>query len=214
MAPSSPGSYDATVFDLVTGSDGLNRCWWGASSLDYAAYHDEEWGFPVDDDRTLFEKLCLEGFQSGLAWITILRKRQNFRSAFHGFDIAAVASMDGSDVERLLEDPGIVRHRGKITSTINNAQRTLEVIDELGSFAAFAWRFEPASSDIGNTCTQESAALSKELKQRGYTWVGPTTMYAFMQAMGLVNDHLDGCHVRPLAERARSQFEPPSPVSA
>lgn len=201
------------MFEVVAGDDGRTRCWWGASSPDYADYHDHEWGFPVDDDRMLFEKLCLEGFQSGLAWITILRKRDNFRAAFHRFDIPAVARMDDGDVERLLNDAGIVRHRGKITSTINNAQRTLELIEDFGSLAAFVWQYEPSSSSVRDTTTPESTALSKDLKKRGFTWVGPTTMYAFMQAMGLVNDHLDDCDARIASEQARRRFGPPSPVS-
>lgn len=202
----------ATMFEVVTGKDGQARCWWGASAPDYMHYHDNEWGFPVAEDRVLFEKLCLEGFQSGLSWITVLRKRDNFRAAFHDFDIASVAAMGGTDVNRLLNDAGIIRHRGKITATINNAQRTLELRDEVGSLAAFVWQFEPAHSDVANTFTTESTALSKELKRRGFTWVGPTTMYAFMQAMGLVNDHLEGCATRPAALRARRDFKPPSPV--
>lgn len=201
------------MFEVIPGEDGLPRCWWGASSSDYAAYHDTEWGFPVADDRTLFEKVCLEGFQSGLSWITVLRKRDNFRTAFHGFDPTSVAAMDTRDVDRLMTDSGIIRHRGKINSTINNAQRTLALIDEIGSLGAFVWQFEPARSSVRDSRTPESTALSKELKKRGFTWVGPTTMYAFMQAMGLVNDHLEGCHVRPKAVRARQEFQPPSPVS-
>ncbi len=201
------------MFEVVTTDDGVARCWWGASSSEYADYHDVEWGFPVDDDRMLFEKLSLEGFQSGLAWITILRKRDNFRAAFHDFEIAAVAAMDESDVEILLEDRGIVRHRGKITSTINNAQRSLELIDEVGSLAAYVWQYEPESSNVSDAHTPESRALASDLKRRGFSWVGPTTMYAFMQAMGLVNDHLEGCDARTRCLEARLRFDPPSPVS-
>ncbi len=199
------------MFDVTFGEDGLPRCWWGASTPDYQDYHDTEWGFPVGDDRTLFEKMCLEGFQSGLAWITILRKRDNFRAAFHGFAIDRVAAMGPDDVERLMEDTGIVRHRGKIESTIYNAGRALDLIADTGSLAAFVWQYEPAGSSVQDTKTPESTLLSKELKRRGFTWVGPTTMYAFMQAMGLVNDHLEACHVRRPAMQARKDFRPPVP---
>lgn len=191
------------------GDDGLARCWWGASTPEYSSYHDAEWGFPVGDDRRLFEKMSLEGFQSGLSWLTILRKRDNFRDAFHDFDIGAVAAMGPADVDRLLADAGIVRHRGKIESTINNARRTMELIETEGSLAAFCWRFEPTASSVEDSQTPESVALSKDLKGRGFTWVGPTTMYAFMQAMGLVNDHLPDCHVHPAVEAARHEFERP-----
>ncbi|MFQ5522637.1 MAG: DNA-3-methyladenine glycosylase I [Acidimicrobiia bacterium] len=197
------------MFNVDTGEDGLPRCWWGCSPPEYARYHDTEWGYPVTDDRVLFEKLCLEGFQSGLSWLTILRKRDNFRAAFHNFDIAQVAAMDGGDVERLLQDPGIVRHRGKIESTINNARRCLELIEEQGSFAAFVWRYESETSDVRDTKTPESEALARDLKKRGFTFVGPTTAYAFMQAMGLVNDHLEGCHVRELVAAAREALARP-----
>lgn len=202
------------MFEVVTGDDGLARCWWGASSPLYAAYHDTEWGFPVGDDSRLFEKLSLEGFQSGLAWITILRKRDAFREAFHGFDIPRVAAMTDADVERLLADATIVRHRAKIESTINNAQRALELIDSDGSLAAFFWAFEPVSSSVEQSVSPESRAMAKELKRRGFTWVGPTTMYAFMQAMGLVNDHLPECHVHQPAAAARNAFERPAVRSA
>ena len=192
--------------DLVIGDDGLARCWWGASTPDYVEYHDREWGFGVVDDHRLFEKICLEGFQAGLSWLTILRKRDNFRAAFAGFDPAVVAEFDESDVERLLADAGIVRHQGKIRSTINNAGRALELIHGFGSLAAYFWphaEFGAAPTTIDST-TAASTALSKDLKRRGWSFVGPTTVYAFMQAMGLVNDHLDGCHVRGEAETARS----------
>jgi DNA-3-methyladenine glycosylase I len=192
---------------VVIGDDGQGRCWWGDSTDDYRAYHDTEWGFGVTDDHRLFEKLCLEGFQSGLSWLTILRKRENFRSAFAGFDPAVVATFTEDDVARLLGDAGIVRHAGKIRSTINNAGRAMELIDEFGSLAAYFWpnaTFGPAGSHVLPT-SEASTALAKDLKKRGWTFVGPTTVYAFMQAMGLVNDHLDGCWVRDQAERARTE---------
>ena len=197
------------MFTVETGEDGEDRCWWGVSTPDYIVYHDEEWGYPVADDRTLFEKLCLEGFQSGLAWITILRKRENFRRAFHGFAISKVAEMDPADVEHLLQDAGIVRHRGKIESTINNARQAQILIADEGSLAHFFWSYEPDTSNIADSQTPESTEMSKELKRRGFTWVGPTTAYAFMQAMGLVNDHLEGCYVREKALAARSVFAKP-----
>jgi DNA-3-methyladenine glycosylase I len=192
--------------DLVIGDDGLARCWWGASTPDYVEYHDNEWGFGVSEGDRLFEKICLEGFQSGLSWLTILRKRENFREAFSGFDPVTVAGFDEADVQRLLADAGIVRHQGKIRSTINNAGRALELIDEFGSLACYFWphaEFGPPPTMIASA-TASSAEISKDLKRRGWSFVGPTTIYAFMQAMGLVNDHLDGCHVRPVAEVARS----------
>jgi DNA-3-methyladenine glycosylase I len=191
--------------NLVPGDDGQPRCSWGASTPDYATYHDNEWGFGVVDDNRLFEKLCLEGFQSGLSWLTILRKRENFRAAFADFDPTEVAAFGEADVDRLLADAGIVRHQGKIRSTINNAHRALELIDEFGSLAAYAWphaTFGEAPTEIAAT-TATSTAISKDLKRRGWTFVGPTTVYAFMQAVGLVNDHLDGCWVRDTAERGR-----------
>ena len=201
---------------LVRGDDGKDRCSWGASTPDYAAYHDREWGFPVTDDHRLFEKICLEGFQSGLSWLTILRKRENFRRAFRRFDFALVARFSGRDVERLLGDAGIIRHRGKILSTINNARQALLLRREKGSLHAYFWGFEPAPGSrpkrltraalMKMTTSPESVALSKDLKKRGFTFVGPTTAYAFMQAMGLVNDHLEGCHVREAALRARRQL--------
>jgi DNA-3-methyladenine glycosylase I len=191
---------------LVLGEDGLQRCWWCGSTPDYAIYHDEEWGWPVHDDLRLFEKICLEGFQSGLSWLTILRKRDNFRKAFAEFDYHRVARFNQRSVERLLEDPGIVRHRGKIESTINNAKRAIEMEEEFGSLSAFFWEHVPPRSERPRKMTQgalkklsktpTSTALSKELKRRGWSFVGPTTVYAFMQAMGMVNDHLEGCSVR------------------
>ena len=197
----------------------MKRCWWPGEDELYIRYHDEEWGRPVADDRRLFEKICLEGFQSGLSWITILRKRDNFRKAFRNFDPAAVARFGARDVQRLLKDAGIIRHRGKIESTINNAKRALELIDEQGSLAAYFWSWEPESSKRPKkisretlktmSITEQSTALSKDLKKRGWTFVGPTTCYAFMQAMGLVNDHIHDCHVRAEIERARRIFTRP-----
>jgi DNA-3-methyladenine glycosylase I len=198
---------------LAPGPDGRLRCSWGVSTPDYVDYHDREWGFPVTDDRRLFEKLCLEGFQAGLSWLTILRKREAFRSAFAGFDPGAVAKFGARDVTRLLGDAGIVRHRGKIESTINNARHALALSAEHGSLSAYVWKFVPAAAERPErmtlaalramTKTPSSIALSKDLKRRGWTFVGPTTMYAFMQAMGLVDDHLEGCVIRPAAEAAR-----------
>jgi DNA-3-methyladenine glycosylase I len=205
---------------LVRSEDGVIRCFWGDSAPEYRAYHDTEWGFPVADDHRLFEKLCLEGFQSGLSWLTILRKREGFRRAFADFDFGGVAKFGERDVERLLADASIVRHRGKIEATVNNAQRALELVEEEGSLAAFVWRFEPKPSSrpkrltweallkLGET--PESRALAKELKRRGWRFVGPTTVYAFMQAMGLVNDHLHGCDAREPVEHARAAFTSPS----
>ncbi len=189
------------------------RCPWCGDDPLYRAYHDTEWGFPVRDDQRLFEKISLEGFQSGLSWLTILRKRENFRRAFDGFDVEKVARYTPRKVEKLVVDAGIIRHRGKIESTINNAARCADLIDEFGSLSAFVWRYEPEPAKRPKsvtlatlksvTFTPESTALSKDLKKRGWSFVGPTTMYAFMQAMGLVNDHLDDCFVRPLANRKR-----------
>ena len=197
---------------LVTGDDGVARCWWGASTPEYVAYHDREWGFPVGDDHLLFEKLSLEGFQAGLSWLTILRKREAFRAAFDGFDFTVVAGYDDADVARLLADAGIVRHRGKIEATINNAGRSIDLVDEYGSLAAFFWSFEPTRLAGGLPSeTAESRAMAKELKRRGFRFVGPTTAYAFMQAMGIVNDHLDGCATDAAVERARAAFVRPSP---
>jgi DNA-3-methyladenine glycosylase I len=194
--------------DLVTGEDGRPRCGWGTSAPDYIEYHDVEWGFGVTADVRLFEKICLEGFQSGLSWLTILRKRENFRRAFAGFDPGAVAIFDERDVERLLADAGIVRHQGKIRSTINNAQRALEMIERHGSMAAFFWPYAefhaPPPADVPAS-TDTSTRLSKELKRLGWSFVGPTTLYAFMQAMGLVNDHLEGCVAREPAEVSRRE---------
>lgn len=204
---------------LITGADGAVRCFWPGADPAYLHYHDHEWGLPVADDRKLFEKICLEGFQSGLSWLTILRKRENFRNAFDGFDFARIAGYGPDDVARLLADAGIVRHRGKIESTINNARRACEMAEEFGSLGAYFWRWEP---DIGGHPgrldlatlktlgkTPESIALSKDLKKRGWSFVGPTTAYAFMQAMGMVNDHIDGCCARTRTEAARAAFTRP-----
>jgi DNA-3-methyladenine glycosylase I len=204
---------------LMIGDDGLARCWWHAGVPEYQRYHDEEWGHPVVDDQRLFEKICLEGFQAGLSWLTILRKRDNFRRAFDGFDFEKVARYQQADVERLVADAGIIRHRQKIESTINNAARALELRTEFGSIAAYFWGFEPASHqrpeivDLAhlkaNPTTEVSKALSKDLKKRGWTFVGPTTVYAFMQAMGLVNDHLEGCCLRAQVEAERTRLKRP-----
>ena len=204
---------------LVRHADGVTRCWWPGEDPLYLRYHDREWGSPVTNDRRLFEKICLEGFQSGLSWLTILRKRQNFRDVFADFDIDRVARFGARDVTRLLKDEGIVRHRGKIESTINNAKRAAALRGEFGSLASYFWRWEPEPRSRPRRLTRdvlmqlartpESAALSKDLKRRGWTFVGPTTVYAFMQAMGLVNDHLDGCHVRDPIERIRARLRRP-----
>ncbi len=191
---------------LIRGEDGVARCSWGAGTLDYREYHDEEWGMPVVGDAPLFEKVCLEGFQSGLSWLTILRKRPHFRRAFRGFDPEAVARLNRRSVDRLLRDPGIVRHRGKIESTLNNARRALVLRDEFGSLAAYFWQFEPKRRACPSPVpakTDVSLTLSRDLKSRGWSFVGPTTMYAFMQTMGLVNDHLAGCAARGRCEAAR-----------
>jgi DNA-3-methyladenine glycosylase I len=197
----------------------MKRCSWPGEDPLYIRYHDEEWGRPVTNDTRLFEKICLEGFQAGLSWITILRKRENFRRAFKDFDAETVARFGAKDVQRLLKDEGIIRHRGKIESTINNAKRALDLIDEKGSLAAYFWSWEPAAADRPPKLTREvlmklattpqSVAMSKDLKKRGWSFVGPTTSYAFMQAMGLVNDHVDGCHVRVEIERSRKKFTRP-----
>lgn len=182
---------------LITGIDGKVRCRWCGDALDYVAYHDTEWGFPVTSDHRLFEKLCLEGFQAGLSWLTILRKREAFRRAFLGFDFTRVALMTDEDVERLVLDASIVRHRGKIQSTINNARRAIEAVHEFGSLSAYLWSFE----------RKDAKTLARALKKRGWTFVGPTTVHAFMQAMGMVNDHLEGCWVREACLNARTHVE-------
>ena len=205
---------------LVRNEDGVVRCWWGGGDhADYREYHDREWGMPVTDDRRLFEKLCLEGFQSGLSWLTILRKREGFRRAFADFDPEVVAGYGEREIERLLGDASIVRHRGKIEASINNARRLLELVETVGSLNAYVRGFEPLPADrpkrvtyawiAERGTTDASRALAKDLKRRGWAFVGPTTVYAFMQAMGLVNDHLDGCHARPVVEAARAQLARP-----
>ncbi|MGX5802549.1 DNA-3-methyladenine glycosylase I [Bradyrhizobium sp. Arg314] len=204
---------------ILDGTDGKARCFWHGNLPDYLRYHDHEWGRPVTDDRRLFEKICLEGFQSGLSWLTILRKRENFRDAFAGFDFDKVAAFTDEDVERLLGNAGIIRHRGKIVSTINNARRAREMVDEFGSLAAWFWKFEPGADERpsvvdlahlrANPTTAVSVRISKELKKRGWSFVGPTTVYAFMQAMGLVNDHLEGCYCRAEVEAERKKLKRP-----
>lgn len=191
--------------------DGQPRCHWCAATPQYTAYHDTEWGYPVADDVRLFEKLCLESFQSGLSWRTILEKRENFRHAFCGFDFHQMARFDEADTARLLNNPGIVRHRGKIEAVIHNARRAVELIEQEGSLAAFIWRFEPPTPPPPQIRAQspESQALAQALKQRGWKFLGPTTVYAFMQAMGLVNDHAPGCALRAKAEQARRIFKIP-----
>ncbi len=202
---------------LIERPDGEQSCWWHGELDDYRAYHDNEWGRPVVDDTRLFEKICLEGFQSGLSWLTILRKREGFRAAFAGFDIDKVAAFTDADVERCVLDANIVRHRGKINSTINNARRAQELRAEFGSLAAYFWAHEPDQSERpsviskGNIpgSTETSTKISKDLKKRGWSFVGPTTVYAFMQAMGLVNDHLEGCCFRDEIEKMRNDFKRP-----
>lgn len=199
--------------ETIVGADGKTRCRWSDAAPEFVNYHDTEWGFPVSDDRRLFEKLCLEGFQSGLSWRTILAKRENFRAAFHDFDFDRIARFTERDIERLLKDEGIVRHRGKIEAVINNAKRARELVKREGSLAAFLWRYEPSAKQLAKPQTvstsAESLALSKELKKQGWKFVGPTTVYSFMQAMGLINDHADGCVIRPKVERARKNFKRP-----
>ena len=208
-----------TIAGLFTDDANIPRCIWCQATPLYRHYHDSEWGFPVADERRLFEKICLEGFQAGLSWLTILNKRETFRSAFANFDAEQVARFDAHDVKRLLGDAGIVRHASKIASTINNARRVIELRREFGAFGAHVWRHEPAAASRPERLTlqavkamgtsPEAAALSKDLKKRGWTFVGPTTVYAFMQAMGLVNDHLEGCASREAALAARAAFTPP-----
>jgi len=191
---------------LITGTDNKPRCWWCGDDKDYIRYHDEEWGRPAHNDIHLFEKICLESFQSGLSWITILRKRNNFRTAFDGFDFHKISCYGDTDIERLLKNKGIVRHRGKIEATINNAHRAIALIAEIGSLAQYFWQFKPDESMRPHvmdyetvkklTKTPESTAMSKDLKKRGWKFIGPTTCYAFMQSEGIVNDHLEGCHIR------------------
>jgi DNA-3-methyladenine glycosylase I len=207
---------------LRTTEEGILRCWWGHEPADYRDYHDNEWGRPVSDDFRLFEKICLEGFQSGLSWLTILRKRENFRAAFAGFDFYKIAEFDEDSVVSLLQNAGIVRHRQKIEATINNAHRAIELVNELGSLAAYVWSFEPASREphIGKgdydhpipSITRTSQLLSKDLKKRGWKFFGPTTAYAFMQAMGMVNDHMEGCVCHQEIETLRAEFVRPLPL--
>jgi DNA-3-methyladenine glycosylase I len=206
----------ATARGLIAGEDGRRRCFWPGAHADYIAYHDHEWGRPVDDDVRLFEKLCLEGFQSGLSWLTILRKRESFRAAFAGFDFERIARWNARSVDRLLRDAGIVRHRGKIESVLNNARRTCELVDEVGSLADHVWAYMPPPAERPRALTRAavvklteapgSVALAKDLKRRGFSFVGPTTMYAFMQSMGMVNDHIEGCAFRAPVERERRAF--------
>ncbi|GBD85868.1 DNA-3-methyladenine glycosylase 1 [bacterium BMS3Abin02] len=192
---------------LRIGPDGVVRCWWPGDDPLYVAYHDDEWGYPVTDDRALFQKISLDAFQAGLAWITILRKREAFREAFDGFDIETVASYDSGDVEALLANPGIIRHRGKIEATITNARLALGMIDEFGSLATYLWRFAPTPGQAPTydipAVTEESKTLSADLRSRGWKFVGPTVIYAFMQAIGMTNDHLDGCSIRSAVEAAK-----------
>ncbi|TWF57340.1 DNA-3-methyladenine glycosylase I [Neorhizobium alkalisoli] len=204
---------------IIIGEDGRGRCAWHGGLEDYRHYHDAEWGRPVTDDFRLFEKICLEGFQSGLSWLTILRKRENFRAAFAGFDFEKVAQFGEEDIARCVADAGIIRHRGKIVSTINNARRAIALRDEFGSLAKFFWSFEPGAHERpgvmdletlrANPTTPVSVKLSKDLKKRGWTFVGPTTVYAFMQAMGMVNDHLDGCFCQGEVDTLRLNFRRP-----
>jgi len=198
----------------VDGPDGKPRCRWCSAAPEFFEYHDKEWGFPVSDDIRLFEKLCLESFQSGLSWRTILAKRENFRKAFRGFDFNKVARFTERDVNRLLKDEGIVRHRGKIEAVINNARCTREMVKQEGSLAAFIWTYEPDATQLAEPQTastsEVSVALSKELKKRGWKFVGPTTVYAFMQAMGLINDHANECIMRAKAKKARKLFKRPA----
>ena len=208
------------MHDGLIEHDRVVRCWWCGDHPDYQHYHDTEWGRPVDDDHRLFEKMSLEGFQSGLSWLTILRKRENFREAFDGFDFERIARWPASRVDKLLENSGIVRHRGKIEAVMNNAKHMHALVDQHGSFAAYVWQFEPAPSERPKRFTKKelmvlaqterSKAMAKDLKKRGFRFFGPTTAYAFMQAMGLVNDHLEGCHARPVVESARASFARPT----
>jgi DNA-3-methyladenine glycosylase I len=199
--------------DLFIASDGKARCRWCSSAPEFLDYHDKEWGYPVYDDQRLFEKLCLESFQSGLSWRTILAKRENFRIAFKGFDFNKVAHFTKQDVECLLQDEGIVRHRGKIEAVINNAQRAQVLVEQEGSLAAFFWRYETKAENLAAPQTastsDKSVALSKALKKMGWKFIGPTTVYAFMQAMGLINDHIEGCLIRGKVERAQVNIKRP-----
>lgn len=207
------------ALELIQGGDGRHRCGWCGSDAQYQAYHDDEWGMPVADDRRLFEKLCLEAFQSGLSWRTILAKRDNFRRAFHGFDWVEMARMGEPQVLALLQDAGIIRHRGKIEAVLHNARLMPELIAREGSLARFVWAFEPDAASrpaevsaawlLANTTSAAASAMARELKRRGWRFVGPTTAHAFMQSMGLFNDHLQGCHARAEVEAARAAFRRP-----
>ena len=204
---------------ISVGADGVTRCWWSDGDPLLREYHDTEWGRPVADDRRLFEKVCLEGFQSGLSWLTILRKRPSFRQAFCDFDPGAIAGFDGAEVERLMSDAGIVRNRAKIEATINNARRYADLVDEFGSLGAYVWQYEPDAGSrpavmdhatlTAASVSAESVAMSRDLRKRGWAFVGPTTAYAAMEAIGLVNDHLGGCHARLQVEAERTRFERP-----
>ncbi|WP_299865856.1 DNA-3-methyladenine glycosylase I [uncultured Roseobacter sp.] len=199
--------------DLFNGPDGRARCRWSGVTAEFLDYHDREWGFPVADDVGLFEKLCLESFQSGLSWRTILNKREGFRTAFDRFDFYKITKYDEADVERLLGNEAIVRHKGKISAVINNAARAVEMVEKEGSLATFFWRFAPGPGELASPQSQStspsSKALARELKRRGWRFVGPTTVYAFMQAMGLINDHVEGCFVRAQVDEARHRFQRP-----
>lgn len=204
---------------LIEGSDRKLRCWWHDNDPEYLRYHDQEWGHPVDNDTQLFEKICLEGFQAGLSWLTILRKRDNFRQAFDGFDYHKISKYKSKDIERLVKDASIVRHRGKIESTINNANKALKMVNEFGSLGAYFWQYEPLKKErppkfdykslTSFTTTDQSTAMSKDLKKRGWSFVGPTTCYAFMQSMGIVNDHIEGCICRKKITDKRQKFNRP-----
>jgi DNA-3-methyladenine glycosylase I len=204
---------------ITTGDDGVPRCWWCGTDPLYRSYHDSEWGRPVADDRRLFEKICLEGFQSGLSWLTILRKRENFRRSFKSFDLESVARFNSRSVDRLLRDAGIVRNRAKIEATIINARRCLDLIDECGSLAAYVWSFEPPAKSrprrldwdmlVQMGASEEARAMSKDLKRRGWAFVGPTTIYSVMESVGLANDHMSACDFRAEVERARAGFQRP-----
>jgi DNA-3-methyladenine glycosylase I len=199
--------------DTIENADGKSRCRWCGDVPEFLPYHDKEWGFPVSDDQRLFEKLSLEAFQSGLSWRTVLNKRENFRAAFHNFDFDKIARFTQRDVDRLLKNEGIIRHRGKIEAVINNAKRAQELVKKEGSLAAYIWRYEPDPSALAKPQTAstsaESTALSKDLKKLGWKFVGPTTVYAFMQAMGLINDHVEDCVIRNKVESARKRFKRP-----
>ncbi|MEM8833840.1 MAG: DNA-3-methyladenine glycosylase I [Pseudomonadota bacterium] len=205
---------------LIEGPDGKVRCWWHGNDPEYMRYHDEEWGHPIDDDQRLFEKISLEGFQAGLSWLTILRKRENFRKAFDHFDYKKIQKYDEKKIEALLQNAGIIRHRGKIEAVINNAQQMNELLEEYSSFASYIWSFEPSDEERPKkfdyatlskiTQSEASKKLSKDLKKRGWKFVGPTTCYAFMQSMGIVNDHVEGCYCREIIEKKRAAFKRPS----